>query len=564
MAGLEIDFGVKRRFSAKEFLRGMEEFSDALRGAIEAECEGFETDPKASAERRERVIGGDFEYFCRTYFPHYVKGEPSEMHAHIFKRLPAIFAQARSVYEWLIAPRGEAKSTIVTQLGVLFAVVTGKKRFPVLVMASIDLATMMLEAIKAELEINPRLAMDFPEACGKGRVWQSTVILTANDAKIMAAGAGKKLRGMRHGPFRPDLVVLDDMENDENVRQVEQRQKLEDWIDRAVIPLGPPGGKMDIVYVGTLLHWDAVLARKMRHKMWTGAKFKSIRRWPDRMDLWDSWEAIFSNDGAEAADAFYREHKEEMEAGAEVSWPSVRPLEFLMRLRFLIKHNAFDAEQQNDPIDESAMVFGKVTYWTNTLSSWRFYGAVDPSMGKKSRRSDPSAILVGGFNAETGVLDIVEASIRKRLPDLIIEDVIGFQLQYNCRAWAVETVQFQEFFASEMVKRSAARHIPVPVIGIKSSEDKELRIEAIQPHIANALIRLHPKHVTLLDQLRHWPQVEHDDGPDALEMLWRLVQKRTAALKGAFRSTGQRASGELLKGYGVERYGRGGFGGPYG
>lgn len=32
-----------------------------------------------------------------------------------------------------------------------------------------------------------------------------------------AIGSGKKVRGRRHRNWRPDLIVLDDIENDENV-----------------------------------------------------------------------------------------------------------------------------------------------------------------------------------------------------------------------------------------------------------------------------------------------------------------------------------------------------------
>ena len=77
--------------------------------------------------------------------------------------------------------------------------ITGRKRYPVIVMDSIDQAYPMLEAIKAELQFNPRLLMDFPDACGQGRVWQAGTIVTKGDVKVQVAGSGKKLRGLRHG-----------------------------------------------------------------------------------------------------------------------------------------------------------------------------------------------------------------------------------------------------------------------------------------------------------------------------------------------------------------------------
>ena len=55
---------------------------------------------------------------------------------------------------------------------------------------------------------------------------------------------------------------------------------------------------------------------------------------------------------------------------------------------------------------------------------------------------------------------------------------------------------------------------------MKPVADKLLRIESLQPHMANGLILLRPEHRVLLEQLRHFPHADHDDGPDALQMVW--------------------------------------------
>ena len=72
-------------------------------------------------------------------------------------------------------------------------------KYPIIVMDAFEQAAEMLEAIKAELEANPRIASDFPEACGQGRVWRAGVIVTANGRKVEAFGSSKKIRGRRHG-----------------------------------------------------------------------------------------------------------------------------------------------------------------------------------------------------------------------------------------------------------------------------------------------------------------------------------------------------------------------------
>lgn len=160
-----------------------------------------------------------------------------------------------------------------------------------------------------------------------------------------------------------------------------------------------------------------------------------------------------------------------------------------------------------------------------------YFGALDPSLGKAGASRDPSAILVGGYHRETGKLYVIEAQVKKRVLDLIIEDVIRLHKQYNCQRWFVETVQFQEFLKDELVKRSAQRGSPVPASAIKPNTDKMLRIESLQPHIANGLILLHSSQATLISQLRHFPKADHDDGPDALEMLWRNALSNSAPIE---------------------------------
>ena len=119
---------------------------------------------------------------------------------------------------------------------------------------------------------------------------------------------------------------------------------------------------------------------------------------------------------------------------------------------------------------------------------------------------------------------MVEALIRRRLPKRIIEDVIRLQGEYGCLLWYVETIPFQEFFADVLYGRALERGIAVPIRPIKPVADKALRIETLEPPISRGSIRIHADHRELLSQLSLWPQHEHDDGPDGLEMLWQAAQ----------------------------------------
>lgn len=512
-------------YGRKQFNADLAALATAFRMRIESDVSGFDADPTARTARINRAKN-DPRFFAQTYFPHYVKSEASIVHDYMFTEIPPKLDAAAGMREYIGAPRGEAKTT-VSQILAMWCALTGRKRFIILIADAAAQADTMLEAIKAELEVNPRLAMDYPDAAGQGPMWRTGEIVTNNHVKFQAFGAGKRMRGVRHGPHRPDLALVDDIENDEQVRSPDQRDKRQKWLSASVLSLGAADDSMDVLYVGTILHYDSVLARTVRNPLWTGKVFRAIMRWPDDMALWDEWEATLLNDGEPTARLFYAQHKDAMDRGALVSWPAVRPLYSLMLKRARDGHSAFDSEQQNDPsAGDAAPLSGSIRLFGGVLAyirhDWVNFGAVDPSLGKAGGSRDPSAVLVGAFSRELRKLQVLEASIKKRIPDKIVTDVIAFQRNYQCVAWAVEAVQFQEFFRQVLIKASIDAHCPVPARAVIPHADKTLRIESLQPYLA-ANIEIHKDCITLVDQLKHFPNGDHDDGPDALQMLWMLA-----------------------------------------
>ena len=541
----------RKKLSVKEFKDSIQQKAEELARWIDLSVDAFPTDPAAKRDRLARVRGDDgFRFFLETYLPHYVKGEPSLFHKAVFRLGPEILAGAKGARELLIAPRGSSKSTHLSLGFALYCIMLGEKRYILEVCDVYAQAALLIEAIKAELTTNIRLQSDFPDACGAGRVWREGEIVTANNIRVEGLGALQKLRGRRHGPHRPDLMFFDDLENDEQVRSPEQRQKLENWVHRAALQVGPPDGSMDVVWVGTVLHFDAVLVRASKKPMWRVTEFQAIVRWPDRMDLWEQFEEVYQNDGEPAARAFYAARKAEMDAGAIVNWPSVQPLLELM-LKRAESHDAFQTEYQNKPISEGNP-FGDLTWWVQVRRDLVFFGAIDPSLGRKSKGRDPSAILIGGLDRLTGTMDVVEASIRRRLPDLIIADTIALQREYGCVLWFVEAIQFQEFLRTSLMTEAAKQGVGISAVPITPVSDKDLRIERLQPPISAGLIRLHQSQKTLIDQLQQWPNADHDDGPDCLDMLWQNALRYSGGiggLGGGSIMTAGRSNFDVMRGY---------------
>ena len=533
----------------KEFLKAVSEYAAAQRLLIETEVEGFPINEVDRDQRVKRALD-DFQFFAKTYFPHYITSDPSVFHDFVYDEIPQLIDDERGRKKAIAAPRGEAKSTLLSVILVIWVLLTKRKRFVVIVKDAFDQAALELEAVKAELGFNPRLGQDYPDATGEGRIWRVGDIKTNTNRRVMVGGMNKKFRGYRDGAYRPDFVIMDDIENDENVRKKTQRDKAFDRVNKEVLKLGPPDGSMDVLLVGTVLHYDAAFSRFLKHPSWSGVKFKAIIKMPDRLDLWDKWEEVYLNEGEEIARQFYHRRKKLMDAGAVVSWPGTRGLLMLMQYRADDRHS-FDSEYQNDPTNSQHAPFKDIQFWVKESHDWLFFGSCDPSLGKRNVSRDPSAILVGGLSQKTGILDVIEARISRRVPTLIIDTIIQMQREYGCLLWGVEDVQFQEFLCTELIAKSAQAKCPVPAMGVTPNTDKQLRIESLQPHVANGLIRLHTSQTAMVEQLSHWPEADHDDGPDALHILWMIA---ISGLSGIPDVVSSGASFHYLSGYDAIRY----------
>lgn len=510
---------------------------EAIRQMIQASAKPFPVDKAAQKARKARAAK-DLDFFNRTYFPHYFTKPSSRLHKYFAERYPAMINRACETGEGdkeaNAAPRGNAKSTTGTFGLPLWAAAFRKRKFALIVSETRSQAESFLSFIKIELETNERLQQDFPELVGEGPKWTSDQIITRNGVKIQAAGAGQKLRGLRHGNCRPDLVIVDDLENDESVESPEQRRKLENWFFKALMKIGQP----DTVFivVGTILHYDSLLSRLLVKPGWKGQKFKAVMKWSPATKRWEEWEQIFADisQGKEAAEAaadnYFEAHREEMLRFTEVLWPEMEPYYYLMKMRVSDGPAYFESEKQNEPLNPEDQVFLEewIQFWDDLQPDFTgimHAGAVDPSLGRQNKRNDPSALLGGRMKDNVLYLDI--ADIERRQPDRIMEDVLLYHQRDPFDKIRFESVQFQEFFARTVEKVSHDRGLTLNIDEFKPVADKDLRIIRLQPWIKNGWIRFRKEHTELIRQLIYYrPKGRggHDDGPDALEMLLGLCE----------------------------------------
>jgi predicted phage terminase large subunit-like protein len=516
---------------------------------------------------RKRLGAIDLAYFGRAYLPHYFIRESPEFHNEldsiwskgVLKGMnPYIsskkISREKGCRRGIAAPRGHAKSTNFTFKDTLHAVVYEYKHYPIILSDSSDQAEGFLADIKTELEDNKAIHEDFGRLKGK-KVWKTSVILTSTDVKIEAIGSGKKIRGRRHRNWRPDLIVLDDVENDENVNTPEQRKKLENWFYKAVSKAGDT--YTDIVYIGTILHADSLLSKVLKNPEYHCVKYRGVISSSDNQSLWDSWEAIYTNldNPARQEDAkeFFEDNKKEMLEGTSVLWEAKLSYYDLMIVRISEGEASFNSEIQNDPIDPDSCTFNEewFDFYDDTdvdfsLPEFIFIGACDPSLGK-NKKSDTSAIIALAKNLKTGYMFVAEASVEKRKPDVIIEDAIEMEKRLRRDygkgffKFGVESVQFQYFFKDVLADRSREAGVMLPIEEIYNLLNKHIRIESTQPFVKNKYVKFSKKHKTLLKQMLEYPMGKNDDAPDTFEMALRLALQIKGSTKVNYKSIISRA-----------------------
>lgn len=457
------------------------------------------------------------------------------MHEDLFEELQEIIINGDPDNLAVAAPRGNAKSTLVSLALPIWCAIYEYKHYIVLVSDTADQANDFIGNIKTELEDNDRLIEDFGSQ--EGMVWTNSDIILANDVRIQGLGAGKKIRGRKYKQYRPDLIIGDDLENDENIENADQRKKMKSWQAKALSKAGDE--RTDKVFIGTIMHYDSLLAGLLKNPIYKTLRYQAVISWSPS-PLWVEWEKIVTDlaniKRMEDAFSFYKAHEEEMLKGTKVLWPGKEPYYALMLQRIADGPAAFSSEKQNEPLSEEERRFSRnwIQYYEESDIVGKdliVVGYLDPSMGKL--KGDFSAIITLGMDTESQVY-VLDADIQRRHPDQIVIDTIVKHQVYRYSVFGVEIIQFQEYFKDTLTNKLKEYNelkgvtISMPIKGVRTHTDKILRIQSLQPDIKNGRIKFKRDQVTLIEQLVNFPSADNDDGPDALEGAMGLYTNRSA------------------------------------
>lgn len=211
---------------------------------------------KRRAVRRE-VTKNSHLWFFLIYLAQHVTYEVAPFHYEMFD----ITERDDWTTSVFVAFRGSGKSTIMTTSMPIWAILGKKQKKFILILAqTMPQAKQHLKNIKDELERNELLRNDLGPFQEESDEWRSySLVIPKYNARITAASIDQSIRGMKHGSHRPDLVILDDIEDLNSVKTQEMRDKTFNWVMSEVMSIGDKNAQF--IFVGNLLHEDSLLMR---------------------------------------------------------------------------------------------------------------------------------------------------------------------------------------------------------------------------------------------------------------------------------------------------------------
>ncbi len=429
----------------------------------------------------------DLIYFAETYFPHLLKYKTPEFHKEIYYLL------LRENRLGIAAPRSFAKSTIVQIIYGIWLLLVRKNQDILTISASGTLAEDWVRRIKMEFETNELLMNDFDYlvwGAEKSTKWTEGHLTIHNPdntvySQIRARGRGCQIRG-----FRPSVVICDDLEDDEEVKSEEQRQKLEDWFLKAL--LNTIDMSQQVVIIGTMLHplalLNKIIARKEEFKNWTTRKYKALT---DGKSIW------------------------------EEKWPTSE----LLRKKAEIGTYAFQSEYQNEPLAGTEQLIKPdwVKKYDVLPEKLLKFEILDPAISEKES-ADEFGILTLGLDKETGRIYEVESDAGRWGIWESTDKVINTFKRHTPFKIIVEAISFQQVLKPVLIKEARKQGLYLPIFNItlgtfsyketKEPRDKFTRALGITHLFEQGLVYL--KSQKLIDQCLLFPTGDRDDLFDCL------------------------------------------------
>lgn len=482
------------------------------------------------------------EEWMKEMFPNYAKYPFAKFHIKAIIRL----VTHDDWYEVLSWARELSKSTVVMMV-VIYLVLTGKKKNILLVSNNLDNAVRLLAPYRANLEANERIKFYYGEQVGI--TWTNNEFITKKGVAFRALGARQSPRGSRNENIRPDTLLLDDFDTDEECRNPDILDAKWKWFEEALYFTRSMSEPLLTIWCGNVIAKDCCIVR-------AGSKAKELSELEKPLGHWDIINLRM-------VDINRPNPKDDFRYGTTV-WPEKNTEEKIDRVLIQVSASAAQKECFNNPVSEGKyfknLKWGKIPP-LNKFPILISYGDPAPSnkvaksKNPKKQGSYKANFIIGIYN---GVLYIITGYLDHVTQDEFVnwyyyqKDYVKDKTQL-CNYVENNKLQdpfYQQVFVPIFDRKAIEKGYRIPIKpDERSKPDKFVRIEGnLEPinragkMIFNEAEKDNPHMKRLIEQFELFDDglPAPADGPDCIEGGYFILQQLLATLSAGSYTVGAR------------------------
>ncbi len=487
---------------------------------------------------------------AKTLFPERFFGPFTVLHDRIFD---LIDSDAPLIA--IAAPRGIGKTSIVGLAKTAQAILFQDRKFLPYVSSSHDAAVLQTENLKRELVSNQLIKKLFEpvkikkstgidESFSK-KTWVGTQTL------VMPRGSGQQIRGILHGNSRPDLIIVDDFEDAENILNENLRKKYKEWFHADLLKcVSRYDRNFKIIYIDTLKHEDALLQDLLDNPDWESIRLEICD---------DNYDPIapefFSKDDIMKEVAYHKQ-----EGILDVFFREYRNLPISTEDPVFDAKNFRKYREVGDYLQLEVETEGQKTHWadrkkalfnsmdnvlpfekTSTQFDYNDYAAktmgkvaqsdilnvvlVDPAKTVKMQSAD-SAIIGVGVQRSTQQIFVRRVVSGKLYPNELYDEMFSMINELNAMVFGVEVTGLNEFITQPIKNEMRVRNCHAIFQELKARKAKEERVAMLAPYYQNGYIYHNGACCDKLEsQLIGFPRSKLWDVMDALAYIIPMIDE---------------------------------------
>ena len=482
------------------------------------------------------LAGLDLLFYGQHYFPKTVRQDSPDFHLEITQVLDS------GVYEKIAAKvfRGGAKTSLARIL-ISKRVAYAISRTILVVSETAEHSYETVKWLKRAVERKDHWSRDFGLVAGNEYVnedtnerytWRDDKIQIINTSvieqstgrpvviTIVGVGIFGQSRGLNIEDFRPDFILLDDIQDEDNAKTKEQRQKVNDRVYGAIANTLAPRSESPtacMLMLQTPLHREDVIESAKLDPDWKYLEYSCFdenkqSRWPQR------WST------------------EELQR---------KKMGFINRNQLSLWMREMEVTVVSDELAYFVAGWAMNNLWRHKYelpASPIFYMGVDPTPPPKDSEQKSSQALAKLDNAAIAVIAVHRGHVyvvdhyqtKSPLPTELINKILEMASRWRVRAIGFESLLFARttkfYLEQEMFKQRSYYRIEA----IEDRRKKSVRIRDGLTDLAfNGQLHFHESQNDLISEFLQYPDVDHDDGLDALTIAL-MCRNRSDIIEGEY------------------------------